>query len=193
MPKSRGLRGRPPVASRELLQEAAFDLFLEQGYENTTVAHIARRAGVGRSTFFNHFASKADVFWTELDDAAAVLHTQLAHPDARGLDGVRSALHAAADTFGPGRVPFVLTQNDLIGSPGELQASAVTRLARVAGAIERSLRADGIARGRAAAVAYALVAASVAAARTWAGAGVERGPLASYIREATDPVFAGFN
>ncbi|HRP98898.1 MAG TPA: TetR/AcrR family transcriptional regulator [Terrimesophilobacter sp.] len=180
------------MASRELLQEAAFELFLEQGYEHTTVAHIAQRAGVGRSTFFNHFDSKADVFWTELDDAVTVLETHLKHPDAAGLNASRSALLAAADTFGPDRVPFVLTQYDLIGSPEELQASAVARLARIATTIENTLHTGDLGAGRAAAAAFALVAASVAAARTWAGTGVERGPLTPYVRDATDPVFAGF-
>jgi len=37
---------------------AALDLFAAQGYENTTVIEIAKRAGVTKSTFFRHFSDK---------------------------------------------------------------------------------------------------------------------------------------
>src|SRR5690554_274630 len=111
MAKIRSPRGRPPAVSRETLQDAAFDLFLEQGYERTTVDDIARRAGVGRSTFFNHFAAKSDVFWTELDDAALVLEAALDASEGDGLIAVKSALLAVGDSFGSDTVPFVLTQH----------------------------------------------------------------------------------
>ena len=192
MPKSHASRGRPPLASRELLQEAAFELFLEQGYEHTTVADIATRAGVGRSTFFNHFATKSDVFWTELDAAGDTLERELAHPQRQGFDAVRQALTATAASLGPERVPFVLTQHELIGSPGELQSAAVTRLTRFAALIERRLEHDQVPAAIAAAAAYALVAASVAAARSWASAGLERGPLTPYLATATEPILTGF-
>jgi AcrR family transcriptional regulator len=38
-------RGRPPTSSREILQDAAFELFLENSYPKTTVDQIAQRAG----------------------------------------------------------------------------------------------------------------------------------------------------
>lgn len=192
MAKSRPPRGRPPVASRELIQEAALELFLEQGYEATTVAHIAQRAGVSRSTFFNHFASKADVFCTELDDAVTVVERVLAASERREFVAVRDALLAAAQTFGPERVPLALTQHELIGSAVDLQSAAGSRLARLGGLVAQRLREDGVSPGHALAAAYALVGASIAAARTWASAGVGRGGLEGYLLEATGPVFRGF-
>ena len=59
--------GRPRASSRETLAEAACELFLEQGYEATSVVDIAQRAGVSRSSFFNYFSSKSDVLWSGLD------------------------------------------------------------------------------------------------------------------------------
>jgi AcrR family transcriptional regulator len=50
--------GRPRASSRETLAEAACELFLEQGFAQTTIADISGRAGVSRSSFFNYFASK---------------------------------------------------------------------------------------------------------------------------------------
>ena len=38
--------------ARERLETAALDLFVENGYEETTVAQIADRAGLNRATFF---------------------------------------------------------------------------------------------------------------------------------------------
>ena len=45
-----GRPGRPKAISREMLAEAACELFLEQGYEQTSVSDIARRAGIARSS-----------------------------------------------------------------------------------------------------------------------------------------------
>lgn len=54
-------------AARERLAQAAFDLFLERGYEQTTVDDIAGRAGLGRATFFRHYRSKEDVIFPDHD------------------------------------------------------------------------------------------------------------------------------
>src|SRR5580692_10981552 len=49
--------------ARERLETAALDLFAENGYEQTTVAQIADRAGMNRATFFRHFADKREVLF----------------------------------------------------------------------------------------------------------------------------------
>ena len=49
--------------ARERLETAALDLFAENGYEETTVAQIADRAGLNRATFFRHFADKREVLF----------------------------------------------------------------------------------------------------------------------------------
>ena len=47
--------------ARERLVVAAIDLFTERGYDATTVAQIAERAGVTKSTFFRHFPDKREL------------------------------------------------------------------------------------------------------------------------------------
>lgn len=47
--------------TRETLYNAAADLFVERGYEDTTMADIADRAGTARRTAFNHFPNKGDI------------------------------------------------------------------------------------------------------------------------------------
>lgn len=50
------------AATQERILQAATALFLEQGYEQTTVAQVAERAGVSRATVFWHFSDKAGLF-----------------------------------------------------------------------------------------------------------------------------------
>ncbi len=58
--ESQQLTGKAATQERILL--AATDLFLEQGYESTTVAEVAGRAGVSRATVFWHFSDKGGLF-----------------------------------------------------------------------------------------------------------------------------------
>ncbi|MFX5714148.1 helix-turn-helix domain-containing protein, partial [Acinetobacter baumannii] len=53
--------GRWAPGARERLVLAAVDLFHDQGYDDTTVAQIAERAGVTKSTFFRHFTDKREL------------------------------------------------------------------------------------------------------------------------------------
>jgi AcrR family transcriptional regulator len=54
-------------SARERLAGAAFELFDERGYEQTTVDDITERAGLGRTTFFRHYRSKEDVIFPDHD------------------------------------------------------------------------------------------------------------------------------
>jgi AcrR family transcriptional regulator len=52
---------------RDRLAQAAFALFDERGYEQTTVDEITERAGLGRTTFFRYYRSKEDVIFPDHD------------------------------------------------------------------------------------------------------------------------------
>jgi AcrR family transcriptional regulator len=54
-------------SARDRLAQAAFDLFNERGYEQTTVDDIAERAGLSRATFFRNYRSKEDVIFPDHD------------------------------------------------------------------------------------------------------------------------------
>ena len=56
---------------RSALALAALDLFVQQGYEATTVDQIAEAVGVGRRTFFRYFRSKEDVVFPDHDERLA--------------------------------------------------------------------------------------------------------------------------
>ncbi|MFF5860032.1 TetR/AcrR family transcriptional regulator [Streptomyces sp. NPDC012751] len=69
-----GRRERNKQRVRERLYSAAVELFVEKGYENTSINEIAERADVARGTFFNYFQRKEDIItaWGERRRAALV-------------------------------------------------------------------------------------------------------------------------
>src|SRR5215469_7084979 len=79
--------GRWAPDARERLEDAALDLFVENGYEETTVAQIAERAGLNRATFFRHFADKREVLFGGENVLAGLF-----------ADGIRAAPHEATLT-----------------------------------------------------------------------------------------------
>jgi AcrR family transcriptional regulator len=54
--------------TRERLEQAAFDLFLDRGYDQTSVTELAEAADVAERTFFRYFATKDDVVFAKLDE-----------------------------------------------------------------------------------------------------------------------------
>jgi len=73
--------GRPPTTSSADIATVALELFLEQGYEATTLSEIARRAGIGRSTLFRHVDSKGDIVWHGREAAEATFRESLSAAD----------------------------------------------------------------------------------------------------------------
>lgn len=103
-PDPRPLRERQRDRTREDIQAAAYALFGERGFDDTTVAQIAERAGVAIRTFFRYFPSKEDVVFGDHEEAVARLRAALADasPDQSPLGRVRQAVVAVQQ---PGRHP----------------------------------------------------------------------------------------
>jgi AcrR family transcriptional regulator len=59
---SQGTRRAGKAATQEAILAAATGLFMERGYEGTTVADVAERGGVSRATVFWHFSDKGGLF-----------------------------------------------------------------------------------------------------------------------------------
>ncbi|MFE2710349.1 TetR/AcrR family transcriptional regulator [Streptomyces mirabilis] len=64
-----GLRETKKQQTRTAIADAALELFLEQGFDQVTVADVARRAGVSTNTVFNYFSSKEDLFFDRQAEA----------------------------------------------------------------------------------------------------------------------------
>lgn len=155
-----------------MLADAACELFLERGYEATSVTEITRRAGVSRSSFFNYFSSKAEMLWFVFDARVAVLERALREHDR----DVGTALR----TFAAGEVPEILAlaiaEGRTMDVEGELEIGRAVRQLRIAAAIEARLRRDGHDARRAEIVAAGYAAALVGTVWRWAllGAGRHR-------------------
>jgi AcrR family transcriptional regulator len=166
--------GRPKASSRETLAEAACELFLERGYESTSIADITQRAGVSRSSFFNYFASKSDVIWAEFDarlaEAAVTLGALSAGAEAAQVRGV---LHAVVQDFAPDPLALALRNRAAMGLDEELVRETGMRHARLSSAISDAARAGGVGEIRSDILGAAFAAALMSSLRVWAehGAG----------------------
>src|SRR5215472_7439818 len=131
--------------ARERLERAALDLFAEQGYDATTVAGIADRAGVTKSTFFRHFADKREVLFGGQDMLAGMFRDAIrtAPPSAATADCLAAALEAAAAAFTPDRHDLAPQRRAVIAAHSELQERELLKRARLAAAMAEALRARG--------------------------------------------------
>lgn len=91
-------RERKKAQTRQRLQEQALQLFIERGYEATTVEQIATAAGVSHMTFFRYFPTKEDVVLSDSYDpllvAAIQARPRSEHPATRIHTAVRDGLGA---------------------------------------------------------------------------------------------------
>jgi TetR/AcrR family transcriptional regulator, regulator of mycofactocin system len=112
--------GRPRVSSRQDVEAAAVELFLARGFEQTTVDDIAAAAGIGRSTFFRYFRTKADVLWLPFDDhlehlAAALAKRPSDEPVTTAIiRGVMEALRESGDPQGVWLLRFVAQEEQFL-------------------------------------------------------------------------------
>ncbi|HET6501701.1 MAG TPA: TetR family transcriptional regulator [Amycolatopsis sp.] len=134
-------RWEPGAVGR--LQAAAFELFAEQGFERTTVAEIAQRAGLTKRTFFNHFADKREVLFNPVSDMQREIVTReiVACPDELSpLDAVVHGLLVAADTMFEERHTAVVRRQEIIEATPELQERELRKRAALTEAIADALR-----------------------------------------------------
>lgn len=90
-------RGRPPVSSREEIDAVALDLFLHNGFTETSVAQICLAAYIGRTTFFRYYPSKASVVWSALGPFASESETRLRAREGSGVTGLECVLGVVVD------------------------------------------------------------------------------------------------
>src|SRR3954454_13695896 len=136
-------RWEPDAAGR--LREAAMALYAERGYERTTVAEIAARAGVTARTFFRHFADKREVLFagsSELQDRL-VAALESAPAEATAMQAVAAALDEAAELLGQSR-EHARRRQAVINSHAELRERELIKLAALAAALAGALRRRGV-------------------------------------------------
>lgn len=138
-------RWEPGAADR--LRTAALDLFVQQGYDATTTAEIAARAGVTERTFFRHFDDKREVLFTgtEQFSEAFVGGVAAAPAGAAPLEAVASALTAVATFFPEERRAHARRRWSVIGSHPALRERELLKLAALSQGLAAAFRERGVA------------------------------------------------
>jgi AcrR family transcriptional regulator len=128
------------------LRAAAMQLYVERGFEETTVAEIAARAGVTARTFFRHFADKREVLFagsSELQTHLVAALEAAAPAAAAPMQAVAAALDVAAELLGENR-DFTRRRQAVINSHAELRERELIKLASLAAALADGLRRRGV-------------------------------------------------
>ena len=177
--------GRWQPDSRGRLQEAALALYSEQGFDRTTAAQIADRAGLTERTFFRHFADKREVLFA----GSALLQDRIvtavaAAPAADGaLEAVSRGLDAAAAMLGESRRDLTGQRQAVIAANPELRERELTKLATYAAAVAATLRQRGVREPQATLAAEAGMTVLRVAVQRWA-AGDDDRDLGAIMRDA---------
>jgi AcrR family transcriptional regulator len=132
--------------ARERLVVAAVDLFTEQGYDATTVAQIAERAGVTKSTFFRHFSDKREVLVAGQETLSRLLTEGIAEVPvgASPLEAVAAGLQRASSAMGPLNRELGPRLKAAVAASTELQERDALKSVSLAAAMTAALVARGV-------------------------------------------------
>jgi AcrR family transcriptional regulator len=127
------------------LEEAALQLYTERGFDQTTVAEIAERAGLTERTFFRYFADKREVLFGGQAMLTELLVTGIAEApdDAAPLDTVGAALAGLGPVF-DGRRDHARRRQAIIDANPALQERELIKLATLTVEIADALRRRGV-------------------------------------------------
>jgi AcrR family transcriptional regulator len=180
---------RSGADARKRLREAALELYRDRGFDATTTAQIAIRAGVTERTYFRHFADKREVLFdgeVELRDTL-VSAIETAPPGESPLNVLTRAFTASVPLLVAGRCAAVARQSIIEVTPA-LQERAHAKTAALIESIAAALSARGMPGSSAALAARVGMVAFRRALADWDGASAAE--LERLIRLAVDEVRA---
>jgi AcrR family transcriptional regulator len=142
-----GRMGRWQPGARERLEQAALDLFLEQGFTETTVPQITARAGLTTRTFFRHFADKREVLFAgeELVPERVARFLAEAPPSLGPMDLITEGLGPATARIFAGRsLDYLLRRRAVIDAEPALYERELRKFSLLSQALERGFRDRGV-------------------------------------------------
>ena len=177
--------GRWEPNARDRLQRAALELYSEQGFDQTTVAEIAQRAGLTERTFFRHFADKREVvFWGENALHELFVDAVANAPDsASPLEGIAAGLEAILAYFEHIPRESARQRQAVITGNARLQERELTKYSSLAALITDALRRRGTAELAADLTAMTAVSVFKVAVESWIDATDDR-DLSQHIHES---------
>ena len=151
------------------------ELYRERGFEPTTVAEIAKRAGLTERTFFRHFADKRDVLFGGAGALQELMVSAVAGApeSAKPIDAVAAGLEAAASILQERR-QFARQRQSIIAANPELREREVMKLASLSAALAQTLRGRGVEDPVASLTAEIAIAVFRIAFERWVGSDNER-------------------
>lgn len=131
--------------ARRRLQQAALELYRDRGYDQTTTAEIAARAGVTERTFFRHFQDKREVLFDgEAPLRAALIEALDKTPGAlTPLEALLWAFRSVARLF-EGNRPFSEPRRKVIAATPALQERELAKAAALVAVLAEALRRRGV-------------------------------------------------
>jgi AcrR family transcriptional regulator len=137
---------RSGAEARRRLQQAALELYTERGFDQTTTAEIAARAGVNERTFFRHFPDKREVLFDGEPDLRAALMQAVAEvPDGlEPLEVLLRAFRKSARNLENNRL-FAEPRLKLIAATPALRERELAKHAWLTDAVAEALRQRGVA------------------------------------------------
>src|SRR6202034_4306181 len=132
--------------ARERLVLAAVDLYAEQGYDAATVAQIAERAGVTKSTFFRHFPDKRELLVAGRETLSRLLAEGIADApvSASPLEAVAAGLERASSAMGTMNRELGRRLKAAVAASTELQERDALKSVSLAAAMTTALVARGV-------------------------------------------------
>ena len=131
--------------ARGRLEQAALELYSERGFEQTTVAEIAARAGLTERTFFRHFADKREVLFGGARALQEFLVKKVVEaPDSLTPIGAVATALGAIEVFSPERREYARQRQSIISANAELQERELMKLASLSAALAEALRGRGV-------------------------------------------------
>jgi AcrR family transcriptional regulator len=178
-------RWEPNARGRLVL--AALELYGERGYDQTTVAEIAGRAGLTERTFFRHFADKREVLFygSGMLQDRLVQGIEEAPEELSPIDAVGAALEAATGLLEERR-DFARQRKAVVAASPELRERELIKLATLAAALGDALRKRGVPDPAASLAAEAGIAVFKVAFQHWADQPADSAgqTLAHFIRQS---------
>jgi AcrR family transcriptional regulator len=182
--------GRWEPDARGRLVQAAFALYGERGFEQTTVSEIAERAGLTERTFFRHFADKREVLFAGAEALRELIANTVAGapPSLAPIDAAAAGLEAAGARIQEGQ-ELAHQRQAIIAASAELQERELIKLASLASALAQALRRRGVDEPAASLTAEAGIAVFKVAFERWVDeTGTQE--LPQLIRESLDELRA---
>lgn len=138
-PAARAGGGRPAIIDPDAVAAIALQLFAERGYEQTSMADIARAAGIGRKSLYRYFAGKAELVWGGIGPVVDASGKALDHAPGRRsadtdpMDDLRAAAVAGVAAIpdlsvSRGRLRLIAEHPDLAGRSSEALAPQRARV-----------------------------------------------------------------